>query len=526
MLSLLLSLLPLALCLSSELNRYRVHNNRILDSSNRECFFHGVNVVYKSDPYLPFTDHFDANLSFSNEDMLLLNELGQNVIRLGVMWPGVNPQQDQINQTYIDAAASLITEAYANYNISTLVDCHQDALAEVVCGEGIPNWAIKPTKWNFPAPLHKAYPTNSDHMPSRSDCLSIQWAEYYISETTSSAFQTLYQNTDGLTESFANYWGTLAKSFKSTPGIIGLYTSSLHTNMTYYAHCTGFELLNEPWVGDIYKHPELVIPGQADKTNLAPFYDAIVPSIYSNDSERVVFFESVVWDDEFNASWTKSGFERVPGGSEYANQSVYSFHYYRPPMGPNAGNENKYFFESVVSEGDRLNATSFLTEFDISNDDETEDQFVAMSTTMDYCDEYFVSWIGWEYKPFAGALADGTCTGCGYGVFHSNGTENVLVRKALSRTYAQMVAGRTQFQKFDWALGGNFTLIYAIDTSIKEPTTIYLNKQYWYPNGYELVVVPDDEAVFPSERGNYIDVYNSDENKYNGQSVRIQINPK
>ena len=30
-------------------------------------------------------DHFDANLSFSKEDMQLLNELGQNVIRLGII---------------------------------------------------------------------------------------------------------------------------------------------------------------------------------------------------------------------------------------------------------------------------------------------------------------------------------------------------------------------------------------------------------------------------------------------------------
>jgi len=146
--------------------------------------------------------------------------------------------------------------------------------------------------------------------------------------------------------------------------------------------------------------------------------------------------------------------------------------------------------------------------------------------TMDYCDEYFVSWIGWEYKPFAGALEDGTCTGCGYGVFLPDGSENHLVRKALSRTYAQTVAGRTEYMLFDWAIGGNFTLIYAIDTDIREPTSIYINAQYWYPDGYSLQIVPDNDAVFASDRGNFIDIYNSEDAKYNGQSVRIQINPK
>eukprot|EP00488_Nonionellina_sp_1-RS-2012_P001769 TRINITY_DN3016_c0_g1_i1.p1 TRINITY_DN3016_c0_g1~~TRINITY_DN3016_c0_g1_i1.p1 ORF type:complete len:107 (-),score=14.25 TRINITY_DN3016_c0_g1_i1:101-421(-) len=60
--------------------------------------------------------------------------------------------------------------------------------------------------------------------------------------------------------------------------------------------------------GDIYGNPGLLWPGSADKVNLVPFYDAIVPSIYGNDSDRVVFFESVTWTDEFNARWTSSGF--------------------------------------------------------------------------------------------------------------------------------------------------------------------------------------------------------------------------
>ena len=57
--------------------------------------------------------------------------------------------------------------------------------------------------------------------------------------------------------------------------------------------------------GDIYRDPFLMLPGNADKHNLAPFYDRIVERIYNADNQRIVFFESVTWTDEFNISLTE-----------------------------------------------------------------------------------------------------------------------------------------------------------------------------------------------------------------------------
>ena len=39
-----------------------------------------------------------------------------------------------------------------------------------------------------------------------------------------------------------------------------------------------------------------------------------------------LFFESVTWDE------TTVGFEHVPGGLDYANRSVLSWHFYSPPL--------------------------------------------------------------------------------------------------------------------------------------------------------------------------------------------------
>ena len=38
-----------------------------------------------------------------------------------------------------------------------------------------------------------------------------------------------------------------------------------------------------------------------------------------------IYFESVTWDE------ITSGFEHVPGGDDYRNRSVLSYHFYRPP---------------------------------------------------------------------------------------------------------------------------------------------------------------------------------------------------
>ena len=53
--------------------------------------------------------------------------------------------------------------------------------------------------------------------------------------------------------------------------------------------------MNTPWPGDVYLHPELLNESTADRINLQPFYDEIANGIYTNDADRVVFFESATY---------------------------------------------------------------------------------------------------------------------------------------------------------------------------------------------------------------------------------------
>lgn len=44
-------------------------NRRILDSDGRDLILHGVNVVYKMDPYIPSDGDFNFEESLNDEDI-------------------------------------------------------------------------------------------------------------------------------------------------------------------------------------------------------------------------------------------------------------------------------------------------------------------------------------------------------------------------------------------------------------------------------------------------------------------------
>jgi len=58
------------------------------------------------------------------------------------MWEAVEREQGKYDFDYLDKVNDLITKL-GEYGIYTLVDAHQDVLARVICGEGIPDFYAK-----------------------------------------------------------------------------------------------------------------------------------------------------------------------------------------------------------------------------------------------------------------------------------------------------------------------------------------------------------------------------------------------
>lgn len=85
-----------------------------------------------------------------------------------------------------------------------------------------------------------------DGFPTRTDCNKYDWPSYYSTYDTGRAFEALYDATDaskGLLQAWGDYWVKLATEFKETE------------------HVLGYELINEPWAGDVFAHPALLVPG-------------------------------------------------------------------------------------------------------------------------------------------------------------------------------------------------------------------------------------------------------------------------
>lgn len=94
-----------------------------VDELGRTVLFHGVNVVYKQDPYIPDAVNFDAELSLNADDISNLVSWGMNFVRLGVMWEAVERSPGVYDDNYLDEVESLINRL-GEAGIYTLVDAH------------------------------------------------------------------------------------------------------------------------------------------------------------------------------------------------------------------------------------------------------------------------------------------------------------------------------------------------------------------------------------------------------------------
>ena len=98
-------------------------NRAFVDANGRQVIFHGVNVVYKVDPYIPSDGEFDSQSSLNDEDISNLVNWGMNFVRLGVMWEAVERSEGAYDEAYLDKVETLINKL-GEAGITVLVDAH------------------------------------------------------------------------------------------------------------------------------------------------------------------------------------------------------------------------------------------------------------------------------------------------------------------------------------------------------------------------------------------------------------------
>ena len=196
--------------------------------------------------------------------------------------------------------------------------------------------------------------------------------------------QALYTNVNGLGDAWASMWKTVALTFKGAPYILGL------------------ELLNEPFAGNFYRHPWIMAPWpnpfNADAFKLQPAYDRVNEAIRTVDRQRLIFFSGVTWGH------VGPGFTAPPGGPEYANRSVLSYHYYSPPQ-----RDPEQQVRRQLAGAQRLQTGIFLSESSggSSHSNSIYDAAEAQST----------GWAYWQYKTMCRESRTSIMSQSQYGVF-------------------------------------------------------------------------------------------------------------
>ena len=105
-------------------------------------------------------------------------------------------------------------------------------------------------------------------------------------------------------------------------------------------------------------------------------------------------------------------------------------------------------------------------------------------------------------------------------LYNDDGSIIYDTAQKLARTYARYTSGSIKSMVYD-SNTREFTLIYAINTDIAEPTVIYANTQYNYPNGIQVDIFPP-LALKHAHTGNYLEFLPT-EHVTNGDEIRIHF---
>ncbi|MGV0625911.1 cellulase family glycosylhydrolase [Mycolicibacter minnesotensis] len=221
----------------------------IVDNEGRVVILQGVNQVYKSAPFSPGGNGFDA------DDAAFLAANGFTAVRLGVYWSEIEPQPGVYDFGYLDSLKDTIATLKA-HGIVSVIDMHQDLYGTAVGGHGAPEWAtlFNPADNDPTQPFPFAYALN----PSQNQAWDAFWANERVDGV-------------GLQNSFARMWQVVADQLGGTPGV------------------AGYEIMNEPWPGSPWVGA--LLGPHFDTQTLNPFYDQVISAIRSVDPNTTVYFE-------------------------------------------------------------------------------------------------------------------------------------------------------------------------------------------------------------------------------------------
>ena len=117
---------------------------------------------------------------------------------------------------------------------------------------GVPYWIKK--KLDLPLPGH-AFPWPFQDQLQHWEC-------GYFAEEISRGFGKFYDNVNGVVDDFARFWAFVASEFKDFDNVLG------------------YELINEPFAGNVFDDLSEILPGIAGRKRLQPVYEKVAEGMF------------------------------------------------------------------------------------------------------------------------------------------------------------------------------------------------------------------------------------------------------
>jgi endoglycosylceramidase len=332
----------------------------LVDGSGRVRIDHGVNMVYKRAPYVP------AASGFGDDDAAFLARNGFTSVRLGLIWKAVEPQPGRYDDGYLSRVRRTVKVLH-EHGIAALLDFHQDLYNERYQGEGAPDWAVQDD--GVPAQPQAGFPGNYFGMPAL-------WR----------AFDHFWANDPGpggvgLQDRYAAAWKHVARSFRTTDGVLGI------------------DIFNEPFPGSQWSTCLNPVGCPAYDAQLTAFSQKVIDAVRSVDRLTPVFYEPQLFFNDGVPTYV------APHGTRLG----FSFHDY---CGPSAVADiytgcqqtlDTMVFDNAEKQAAAHGVTPLLTEFGATTD---------QATLKGVTDLAMKHRTGWQYWAYCGCN-DPTTTGPG-----------------------------------------------------------------------------------------------------------------
>lgn len=321
----------------------------LTNGAGQVVILHGVNEVYKLAPYEP------SATGFNEADAQFLADNGFNVVRLGVIWAGVEPQPGVIDTAYLDSIHQTV-HMLADHGIYTIIDMHQDLYSNTFYGEGAPGWASD----------GGGRPNQNAGFPGN----------YYVNPALNHAWDAFWGNADapngiGLLDNYTLTWEHVANYFSGNSAVIG------------------YDIMNEPFPGSNY--PVALLGGSFFASQqLTPMYNQVAAAIRAVDPTTPLYLEPP--NPAVTEIPTLLGLPVTLLGRVSDPNVVLAFHNYCGPIGGALCTKiANTLAAQAQSYAVRHSVPAVMNEFGATSD------IATLTKEMRSGDRYLMSWAEWAY---------------------------------------------------------------------------------------------------------------------------------